>query len=379
MSVQPIYLDCAATTQVDQRVAEVAISAMVEDFGNAGSRTHQFGSQAKQLVEVARSELAKTLQCDATEVIFTSGATEANNLAILGLLQHGQTTGKRHIISSPMEHKAVLEPLDVAISQGFEVSMVSVDARGRVDPAEVSSLLRDDTLLISLMQVNNETGIIQPINEISDLLANSQTYLHVDGAQGFTKDDALIGNQRVDLYSISGHKIGGPKGIGALITRMRSGTRPPLTPLMVGGGQERGLRPGTLPVPMISALGKAAELGRIEFSTRRRLNLGFRSKLIAAFEPLNPSYLGTQEHCIPNIINFALRGVDSEAFMLATKDLIAISNGSACTSHRYEPSHVLTAMNVENDLRRGAVRLSWSASTAEPDWSTLVARLKQLV
>jgi cysteine desulfurase len=315
--------------------------------------------------------------CAPTDVIFTSGATEADNLAILGMAAHGAETGRRHIVSTGIEHKAVLEPLEQLQSQGFEVTLVESDLRGWVEPAAVAEAMRPDTLLVSVMQVNNETGIVQPIAEIAEALLDSPAFFHVDAAQGFTKDMGAFGNNRVDFVSISGHKISGPKGVGALIARPRDNQRPPVAPLMFGGGQERGLRPGTLPVHLIAAFGKAAELGQLEFESRRKSYVTFRDQLVSAFAPLGPVYIGEQDQCVANIVNLALPGVDSEAFILATKDLIAISNGSACTSHRYEPSHVLKAMGVDEDLRRGAVRISWNFDSEEPDWSAVVDRLSQ--
>jgi cysteine desulfurase len=377
MTDGPIYLDCAATTRVDPRVVTVATAAMLEEFGNAGSRTHQFGSRAKALVDKARSQIALAAGCAPGDVIFTSGATEADNLAILGMAAHGAATDQRHIVSTGIEHKAVLEPLERLRSQGFEVTLVEPNARGWVEPAEVAAAVRPDTLLISVMQVNNETGVVQPIADIAEALMDSPAFFHVDAAQGFTKDMGAFGNDRVDFVSLSGHKISGPKGIGALIARPRDNHRPPVTPLMLGGGQERGFRPGTLPVHLIAAFGMAAELGQLEFESRRKSNETFRSHLVSALAPLAPIYVGDQDHCIANIVNLALPGVDSEAFILATKDLIAISNGSACTSHRYEPSHVLEAMAVDPDLRRGAVRISWNYDSEEPDWSAVTDRLRQ--
>jgi cysteine desulfurase len=378
MNDGPIYLDCAATTRVEPLVAQVAMSAMVDEYGNAGSRTHQFGSRAKELVEQARAKIAQSAGCDPEEVIFTSGATEADNIALLGFQDYGLKHGKCHIVSTAIEHKAVLEPLAQLEARGFEVTLVAPDVSGRVSPSDISNAIRDDTLLVSVMQVNNETGIIQPIAAIADELASSEVFFHVDAAQGFTKDLSLVGLERVDLMSLSGHKIGAPKGIGVLVARSRGMERLPITSLTFGGGQERGIRPGTLPVHLAAAFGAAAELGRTHFEQWNSANLDFRQGLIEALEQLNPTYLGDQSASIPNIISFAIRGIDSEAFMLVTKDLIAISNGSACTSHRYEPSHVLVAMGIDIDLRQSAVRISWSHDSETPDWNQVVSRLTAL-
>ena len=248
---RPGDLDHAATAPVDPRVAEEVLSYMSYEFGNAGSRTHGYGQVARERVNRARQEVAVVVAATPDEVIFTSGATESNNLAILGLAAHGEATGKRHIISTQIEHKAVLEPLEVLGGRGFEVELLAPTEGGWVSPEAVAAALRPDTLLVSVMAVNNETGVVQPIEEIASLLEGNDAFLHVDAAQAFGKLIAPLQTKRIDLLSVSGHKIGAPKGIGALITRRRGFKRPPLQPLMYGGGQERGLRPGTLPVPLI--------------------------------------------------------------------------------------------------------------------------------
>ena len=374
---ETVYLDCAATTKVDPRVAEVALRVMTDEYGNAGSRTHLYGSRAKELVETARTQVASAIGCQANEIIFTSGATESNNLAILGAFQQGPTKNLRHVITTAIEHKAVLEPIEQLERQGFEVTRLAPDATGRVREEAVINALRDDTALISVMHVNNETGVIQPIDEIARLIESHPTLFHVDSAQGFTKDSRINHLGRVDLISLSGHKVSAPKGIGALIVRSRQQVLP-IGPLMHGGGQERGLRPGTLPVHLIAAFGVASELGRAESTMRQEANSKFRERVVEALEPLNPLFLGDQDHCVPNIVSLAIKGIDSEAFILSTKDQIAISNGSACTSNRYEPSHVLTAMGIAEESRQGAVRISWSHESIEPDWPEVVERLRRL-
>ena len=374
---KPVYLDCAATTMVDTRVADVAIQVMTEAFGNAGSRTHLYGSQAKAIVESARSQVAAAAGCEPNDVIFTSGATESNNLSILGAFKEGPTRAKCHVITTDIEHKAVIEPICELERRGFQVTRLRPDQAGFIRPEAISHALRDETALISIMHVNNETGVIQPIDQVANLLQDHPALLHVDAAQGFTKDNRIYAQERIDLISISGHKINAPKGIGALVVRSRRGALP-LESLTYGGGQERGLRPGTLPVHLIAALGAAAEIGTSEHQTRRTANLAFRANLRNSLAPLEPFYLGDQEQCIPNIVSFSVDQVDSEAFILATKDEIAVSNGSACTSHSYEPSYVLAAMGVDEERRRGAVRLSWSHETREPDWQEIVRRIQQL-
>ena len=258
------YYDNAATTQVDSRVAEIVMRYMVEEFGNSGSRTHTYGSSARSAVEVARAHVAAVVDAEEDEVIFTSGATEADNMALLGLAEEGLRSGRRHIITSVIEHKAVLEPLEYLETQGFEVTVLPVKSSGVIDMNAFRAALRDDTLLVSIMHVNNETGVIQPLEEIAEVLVDRDIWFHVDGAQGFGKSIEVLRNKRIDMISISGHKIYAPKGVGALIVRKRPDrTRAPLKPLMYGGGQERGLRPGTVPVALVAGLGEASRLASL--------------------------------------------------------------------------------------------------------------------
>jgi cysteine desulfurase len=375
---RPIYLDCNATTPLDPEVREEVLHYLDEEYGNAGSRTHLFGQTAKDRVNQARAEVAAIVASQQDEVIFTSGATESNNLALLGLAHHGAASGRRHLVSTTIEHKAVLEPLAALQDDGFDITLIHPTADGWVDPQEVAAALRPDTLAVSVMAVNNETGVIQPIPEIAGVMSGHDAYLHVDAAQAFGKSLGLLRNQRIDLISVSGHKIYGPKGVGALVTRRRGYQRPPLRPLAFGGGQERGLRPGTLPVPLIAGLGVATRLALRDHEKRQLQCAAFKAQLLEAFAPLQPQLNGDPDRTVPHAVNFSVPGLDAEAAMLAVKDLIAISNGSACTSQRYEPSHVLTAMRLPEDRVRGALRLSWSHLTSAPDWAAVVARLAQV-
>ena len=312
------------------------------------------------------------------EVVFTSGATESNNLAILGLADHGTHAGRRHIISTQIEHKAVLEPLEEMARRGFEVTLLPPTAGGWIDPDAIRQALRPDTLLVSVMAANNETGVIQPIPEIADALAGSEAYFHVDAAQAFGKQIEPLRHRRIDLMSISGHKIYAPKGIGALVARRRGYQRPPLRPLLFGGGQERGLRPGTLPVALIAGLGTAAELALREHAERARSCAAIQTAALAALRPLGIIINGDPDRLAPHTLNFSVPGVDSEAAIVALKDIAAISNGSACTSQTYEPSHVLTAAGLPSEQVAGALRLSWSYLTPPVDWRQIADRLQQL-
>lgn len=371
------YLDCNATTPADPRVAELVLRLMRDEFGNAGSRTHDYGTRAKQTVQRARTQVARLAGAAADEVVFTSGATESNNIALLGLAQHGEQTGLRHIISTAIEHKAVLEPLEQLARRGFEIDLLSPGTAGWVSPEQLRAKLRPDTLAVSFMHVNNETGVVQPIDDYATVLAGHSAYFHVDAAQGFGKVDGLS-SKRIDLVSISGHKLFGPMGVGALIARRREFERPPLTPLLYGGGQERGLRPGTVPVPLVAGLGLAAELAHSERDVRRSQCLAFRRRLLEGLAPLEPQINGDPDRAAPHVLNVSLPGVDSEAAIVATKEWIAISNGSACTSQSYEPSHVLLAMGLPESRISGALRLSWSHMTPAVDWSPVVERLQRV-
>lgn len=375
---QPVYLDCAATTAVDTRVAELVMQLMVEDFGNAGSRTHEFGSRAMKLSEVARDQVAAVLSADSSDVVFTSGATEADNLALLGLADHGRATGRMHIVTTALEHKAVLEPLDVLQKEGFTVDHVPADGSGAVSAADVLEAVRADTLLVTVMHVNNETGIRQPITTIADGLEDPGVFLHTDAAQSFGKDLEPLRHPRVDMVSISGHKVYAPKGVGALLLRRRARRRPPLRPLMYGGGQERGLRPGTLAVPLVAGLGLAAELAAQEASTRKARAQSLRNHLLDELKAAGAVINGDERLGLPHIVNLSFPGLDSEAVILALRDIVSVSNGSACTSSNYEPSHVLTAMGLSDDRRRGAIRLSWSHETTAPDALAMVRAIRAL-
>jgi cysteine desulfurase len=367
----PVYLDCNATTPVDPEVQEEFIRYIQDEFGNAGSRTHEYGARAKQAVQKARDQVASVVKAQRENVIFTSGATESNNLAILGLREYGEKTGKRHIVSTAIEHKAVLEPIDYLTKHGFEVTLVKPEKDGAVTVDSVASALRTDTLLVSVMHVNNETGIIQPIPEIADALVKHDAFFHVDAAQGFGKRISDLQSARIDLISISGHKIYAPKGIGALIVRHRGYDRIPLTPLAYGGGQERGLRPGTQPVALIVALGKAAELCIRDAEKRLKYCQKLKEQVLTAFQSVGGIPNGDQSKAVSSTLNIAIPGLDSEAVIVALKDLIAISNGSACTSQNYTASHVLQAMGLPTEHIKGALRLSWCHLTPSTPWDRI--------
>ncbi|HJQ02945.1 MAG TPA: cysteine desulfurase DndA [Jatrophihabitans sp.] len=373
-----VYLDNNATTPVDSRVAAEVLTFMAHEYGNAGSRTHSFGQIAKERVNRAREEVAAVVAAKPEEVIFTSGATESNNLAILGLAVHGQNVGKRHIVSTAIEHKAVLEPLDVLAKRGFEITLVTPEPGGWVQAETIRDALRPDTLLVSVMAVNNETGVVQPVEEIAAVLADHDAYFHVDAAQGFGKLIEPLCSPRIDMISVSGHKVFAPKGIGALVARRRGYKRAPLEPLMYGGGQERGLRPGTLPVALIAGLGMASALALEEHDEREARAAATKTRALAALAPLGIVLNGDDKRTVPTTLNLAVPGVDSEAAIVALKDIVAISNGSACTSQSYEPSHVLAAAGLPDEQIAGALRFSWSHLTEKAPWDVIASRLASL-
>ena len=372
----PVYLDCAATCPLDPRVrAELRRFAEV-DFGNAGSRTHARGRTARQAVERARAHVARVAGVRRNEVVFTSGATESNNLAILGLERHGRAEGRTHLVSTTIEHHAVLGPLRALAARGFDLTLVDPEPGGWVDAGRVAAAVRPDTLLVSVMQVNNETGVQQPIAELADRLAGSRAFLHVDAAQGFGKALDALRHRRVDLISASGHKLCAPKGVGALIARRRDGARPPLTPLLHGGGQELGLRPGTLPVALIAAFGKAAELALDEHGPRLAEARAFQRRILAGLAPLAPRVHGDPGRRLPYVLNLSIPGWDKETLIEAWAELVAISDGAACTSQSYACSHVLAAMGLSPEEEAGAVRLSWCHLSETPDLEAMAGALR---
>ena len=374
----PVYLDCNATTPLEPAVQTVLFHHLSEEFGNAGSRTHEYGSRAKVAVQKARDQVAAVVGAKREEVIFTSGATESNNLALLGLREFGEKTGRRHIVSTTVEHKAVLEPLEQLAAHGFTVTLISPDKGGAVSAEAIRAALRPDTLLVSVMHVNNETGIEQPIGEIATVLNGHEAFFHVDAAQSFGKVLAVLRNPRIELISVSAHKIYGPKGVGALIVRRRGYDRIPLAPLVFGGGQERGLRPGTQPVGLIVALGEASEVAIREQAKREKRCRAIKEQALAALTSAGGEPVGNQTRSLPSTLNIRFPGLDSEALMVATKDLIAISNGSACTSSSYTPSHVLKAMGFDDVTANQCVRISWCHLTPDVDWERVAVRIRGL-
>ena len=355
----PLYLDYNATTPLDPQVFEAMTPWFLTEPGNSGSRTHVYGQRAKDAVERARELVASHFAAAPEEIVFTSGATESNNIALLGIARHGESVGKKHILASSIEHKAILEPLEYLERHGFEIELLPVTAGGFVEPDTLRSRIRRDTLLISVMHANNETGVLQPIEEIGQIAQSAGILFHVDAAQTFGKEVATLRTLPCDFASISAHKIYGPKGIGALLVRRKPGTRRMLDAITFGGGQERGLRPGTVAVPLVVGLGKAAQLAQTTWRERQEQARQIKAAILDGLASVEFLINGDQDRCQSHVLNLSFVGIDSEAFMMATRELIAVSNGSACTSTAYTPSHVLLAMGLDDARIESAIRISW--------------------
>ncbi|OCH19175.1 cysteine desulfurase DndA [Aliivibrio sp. 1S128] len=372
-----IYLDNNATTKVALSVADIIQKYLLEEYGNSGSRTHEFGVKAKQAVELARQQVADVIDVNKSDVIFTSGATESNNIAILGLKEFSETSNKKHIITTEIEHKAVLEPCQELEKYGFDVTYLKTDQTGLISKESLSEALREDTVLVSIMHVNNETGSLQDISGFCDILKDHDCYFHVDAAQSFGKYNDDLKNSRIDMLSASSHKCYGPKGIGALILRRRGFKKVPLKPLMFGGGQEKGLRPGTLPVAFIAGFGEACRLASIHAKEWAIHCQELKSEVMQELSHINAIING--ENTVPHVINFSIPNLNSETALVVLKGLIAVSNGSACTSSSYTPSHVLTSMGLDEDRIDNAIRMSWSYDTKEIPLVQVIEKIKQFL
>jgi len=364
MSSRPIYMDNHATTRVDPRVLQAMLPYFTDDYGNAGSTSHAYGWAAKEAVDAARETLAAAIGAKAREIVFTSGATESNNLAIRGLVERQRRTGGQ-LVSVATEHKSVLDPLARLSRRGYEITLLDVEHAGspyagRLDPRQVANVLREDTLLVSVMLANNEIGVIQPLAKIAAICKSRGVPLHCDATQAVGKIPVNVEELQVDLMSFTAHKLYGPKGVGALYVR-RKNPQARLQSLVDGGGQEGGLRSGTLNVPGIVGFARAVELAVAEMpaetdrlrALRRRLFEGLSQSLEGV--TLNGPDLEPPELRLPGNLNLSFAYVDGEALMMSMKRL-AVSSGSACTSANPEPSHVLRALGLNDDLTRASLR-----------------------
>ena len=352
----PIFMDNHSTSAVDLRVVQAMLPFFTQHYGNAASRNHSFGWTAEAAVENARAQIAALLGGDAKEIVWTSGATEANNLAIKGAASFLRKQGN-HIITVETEHKSVLDTCKRLQREGFEVTYLTPAKDGLVTPAQVTAAMTDKTILVSIMLANNEIGVIQPIAEIGAAIKakNPKTLFHTDAVQGFGKIAFNVEAAKVDLASVTAHKVYGPKGIGALWVRRRPRVR--IDPIIDGGGHERGMRSGTLPVPMIVGFGKAAELARLEMEEEQYRLATLRDRLYKGLTSrLTETYVnGSLEHRLPGNLNISFAFVEGESLLMALKD-VAVSSGSACTSASLEPSYVLRALGVGDELAHTSIR-----------------------
>lgn len=373
-----IYLDYNASTPIDERVLDVMVDVYKNVYGNADSRTHDFGNEARKVVEDAREQVAHLLGIDKGEVFFTSGSTESNNIAIRGLINYAEESGKKHVITSAIEHKAVLETIKSLKENGFNVDIIEPEEDGRVDADKILALVRTDTLLVSLMHVNNETGVIQPVKEIGDALSKKNVLFHMDATQSCAKLIPELQNIKYNMLSLSAHKFSGPQGIGALVLRKKCYKLPPIRAVTYGGQQEYGIRPGTIPVALVAGLGKACELAEQEYEVNMRKYKENKEIVLKLIQNSGLKYQinGNQNFCVPNTLNISFQGIESEALMLLSKQYCGISNGSACTSHEYRPSYVLTAMGLDKERISSAIRISWGTKT---DANELTKKISELI
>ncbi len=372
----PIYMDYQSTTPVDPRVAELVMKSMQEDFGNPHSRTHVFGWKSEELVEIARKQVADLINANPKEIFFTSGATESNNIAIKGIAQfYGPQ--KNHIITLATEHKCVINSCRQMEQEGFEVTFLPVKTDGLLDLNLLENSITDKTCLVSIMAVNNEIGVIQPLKEIAAICRKKGAFFHTDGAQAFGKIPLDVEEMNIDLMSISGHKIYGPKGIGAIYIRRKPRVR--VKAQMSGGGQERGIRSGTLPTPLIVGLGAAAEIAKQEMSKDYQHVKELSKRLYQGLTDIPQIFLnGSKEHRYPGNLNLSFAGIEGESFIMAIKNL-AVSSGSACTSSSLEPSYVLHALNVDEALSHTSIRFGIGRFTTKEEIDYAIDLIHQKV
>lgn len=370
----PIYMDYAATTPVDPRVAEKMMQYLTLDgiFGNPASRSHRFGWQAEEAVDIARNQIADLIGADAREIVFTSGATEADNLAIKGAAHFYQSKGK-HIITCKTEHKAVLDTCRQLEREGYEVTYLAPETNGLIDLNKLQQAMRDDTVVVSIMHVNNEIGVIQDIEKIGEICRSRGIVFHVDATQSVGKVPINLAKLKVDLMSFSSHKLYGPKGIGGLYVRRKPRIR--IEAQMHGGGHERGMRSGTLPVHQIVGMGEAYRIAKEEMNSEMARLQTLKQRLWDGLKDIDEVYLnGSMEQSVSNILNVSFAYVEGESLMMALKDL-AVSSGSACTSASLEPSYVLRALGLNDELAHSSIRFSLGRFSTEAEVDYVVKLL----
>tara|TARA_R110000824_G_scaffold7892_6_gene35956 strand:+ start:72897 stop:74111 length:1215 start_codon:yes stop_codon:yes gene_type:complete len=374
----PIYFDYSATTPVDPRVMEAMMKCLTLEgnFGNPASRSHLFGWKAEEAVEEARQHVADLLHCDPREIVWTSGATESDNLALKGVAHFYKNKGQ-HIITSMIEHKAILDSCRQLEREGFEVTYLEPDAKGLIHPQDVENAIREDTILVSLMHVNNEIGVINDIAAIGEITRAHKVLFHVDAAQSVGKIDIDLENMKVDLMSLTAHKVYGPKGIGALYVRRKPRVR--LEAQMHGGGHERGMRSGTLPTHQIVGMGEAYRIAKAEMHKDAEHALALRKRFLKGLEGMEEVYInGDIEQRVASNLNVSFNFVEGESLIMALKDL-AVSSGSACTSASLEPSYVLRAIGLSDELAHSSLRFTIGRFTTEEDVDFAVEKVKEAV
>jgi cysteine desulfurase len=373
----PIYLDNNATTRLDPRVLDAMLPYFTEHFGNAASRNHAFGWAAEEAVDYAREQVAKLIGADEKEIIFTSGATESDNLALKGVAEMYAKKGD-HIITVTTEHKAVLDTAHKLEAEGKRVTYLKVNDEGLIDLNELEAAVTDQTVLVSVMFANNEIGVIQPIKQIAEIAHRKGALLFTDAVQAAGKIPIDVNELGIDLLAISGHKMYGPKGVGALYVR-RKNPRVKVTSQMDGGGHERGMRSGTLNVPGIVGLGKAAEVALHDMGPEAIRLAGMRDRLELGLSEIEESYVnGSRQHRLPHVTNMSFKYVEGEGLMMAIKDL-AVSSGSACTSASLEPSYVLKALGLSDDLAHSSLRFGLGRFTTEEEIDFAIAQVTEAV
>lgn len=361
-----IYLDYNASAPIDSRVLDTMMDVYRNVVGNADSRTHNYGDKARSIVEKARQQVASLLGITSGEVFFTSGATESSNIAIQGLQEYAELTGKKHIITSSMEHKAVLETVKAMEKRGYDIDLMNPERSGRISVQDILGQVRDDTLLVSIMHVNNETGIIQPVKELGEALSEKKILFHVDATQSCGKLVEELRNMKYNMLSFSAHKLQGPQGVGVLVLRREAYKLPPVKNIMYGGQQEHGIRPGTVPVALVAGCGAACEIAEQEYAANTEKTMACKQALLKllAESGLEYHFNGDQKFCISTTANICLPGVMSEALIISARQFCSVSNGSACTSKTYSPSYVLLAMGVPDSDVESSIRVSWGADVS---------------
>lgn len=374
----PVYLDYQATTPLDPRVFEVMTPYFMEKFGNPHSRSHAYGWEAEAAVEEARKSVATLIGATEKEMIFTSGATESNNLALKGVM-HFYGKEKPHLVTVVTEHKCVLDTARHLEQEGFKVTYLPVEPNGIIDLKKLEAVVTDKTAIVSVMAVNNEIGVIQPLKEIGEICRTKGAFFHTDAAQAYGKIPLNVDEMKIDLMSISGHKIYGPKGIGALYVR-RKNPRVRIEAMIDGGGQERGMRSGTLPTPLIVGLGEAAKIASKEMALENerlwKLANKFKSELRKSIKDIFIN--GDEEKRIPGNINFSFAYIEGESMIMAIKDL-AVSSGSACTSASLEPSYVLKALGLDEEMAHTSIRFGFGRFTTEEEVDFAIETVKKHV